>query len=242
MGGGRDYVCDLLANVHKDLATPTALVEVALVVGDYLYYHYGCDGFDDRGWGCGYRTLMTICSWIRGQLAKAPRDTDSGLTMGSSPPTVAPVPSNRRVQEILVEIGDKEGDFAASKQWIGSVEVGLVIDTLYDIPCKILHCNSGADLIKHIDTLFEHFKNKGAPVMMGGDVDNSSKGIVGVCKTDNECYLLVLDPHYWGEANDCSDLETSGWIKWQPLSQFVDCSFYNLCLPQLKAVQLQNQV
>merc|ERR1739838_941472 len=147
MGGGRDYICDLLPNVHKDLAMPTSLVEVALVAGDYVYYHYGADGFDDRGWGCGYRTLMTICSWARAQLIKAPRETDSGLTMGSSPPTsapVAPVPSNRRVQEILVEIGDKEGDFVGSKQWIGSVEAGLVIDTIYDIPCKILHSNSGA--------------------------------------------------------------------------------------------------
>ena len=35
------------------------------VSGHYEYWHYGCDGFDDRGWGCGYRTLQTICSWIR---------------------------------------------------------------------------------------------------------------------------------------------------------------------------------
>ena len=30
----------------------------------YEYWHYLCDGFDDRGWGCGYRTLQTIASWI----------------------------------------------------------------------------------------------------------------------------------------------------------------------------------
>merc|ERR1712227_1097062 len=32
---------------------------------DYEYWHYLCDGFDDRGWGCGYRTLQTIASWIK---------------------------------------------------------------------------------------------------------------------------------------------------------------------------------
>lgn len=31
---------------------------------EYEYWHYLCDGFDDRGWGCGYRTLQTISSWI----------------------------------------------------------------------------------------------------------------------------------------------------------------------------------
>ena len=31
---------------------------------DYEYWHYCCDDLDDRGWGCGYRTLQTISSWI----------------------------------------------------------------------------------------------------------------------------------------------------------------------------------
>ena len=31
---------------------------------EYEYWHYLCDSFDDRGWGCGYRTLQTIASWI----------------------------------------------------------------------------------------------------------------------------------------------------------------------------------
>ena len=42
-------------------------IEEILGVGkqvEYEYWHYLCDGFDDRGWGCGYRTLQTIASWI----------------------------------------------------------------------------------------------------------------------------------------------------------------------------------
>lgn len=55
---------------------------------------------------------MTLCSWLRGQ-----------LKLQKTPNDVPPVPSNHHVQEILVEIGDKENDFIGSKQWIGSVEV-----------------------------------------------------------------------------------------------------------------------
>lgn len=56
---------------------------------------------------------MSLCSWLRGQISSAKSNTGS----------IAPVPSNHRVQEILTEIGDKEKDFLGSKQWIGSVEV-----------------------------------------------------------------------------------------------------------------------
>lgn len=152
---------------------------------------------------------MTLCSWVRGQLASA-RGTVSSL---------AAVPSNLEVQDILIRIGDKEKTFKGSKQWIGSVEVGtyfctffsmffsllkidfliiahfqtsMVIDTLYGIPSKIIHVSSGAILDEHTQTLFEHFKTRGSPVMMGGDNDNSSKGIVGICKNDENTYLLVV--------------------------------------------------
>ncbi|RXG52079.1 Ufm1-specific protease 1 [Armadillidium vulgare] len=225
MGGGRDYVCDLLPNVHEGLPVPHGVEEIEYVKGDYLYYHYGCDGFDDRGWGCGYRTLMTLCSWVRGQLSSA-RGTVSSL---------AAVPSNRDVQDILVRIGDKEGDFKGSNQWIGCVEATLVIDTLYGIPSKVIHVTKGDDLHQHTQVLFDHFKARGAPVMMGGDNDNSSKGIVGICrgKEEENSYLLVVDPHFWGEAREQSYLQSNNWVKWQKLSDFDSSSFYNLCLPQL---------
>ncbi|XP_069182025.1 ufm1-specific protease 1 isoform X2 [Procambarus clarkii] len=182
MGGGRDYICDLLPNIHRGLQLPPEVSEAYHVVGDYLYYHYGCDGFDDRGWGCGYRTLMTLCSWIRGQLRK------SQATSISLPP----VPSHHRIQEILVEIGDKEKDFLNSKQWIGSVEVCHILDTVYDVPCKIIHINSGKELYENINSLVDHFKIRGSPVMMGGSTDVSSKGIMGVCKSATQTYLLVV--------------------------------------------------
>jgi len=56
-----------------------------------------------------------MCSWI------------------SSKAVSQPVPSLQQIQEILVAIGDKEKGFVGSKEWIGSVEVGLVIDKLYNV-------------------------------------------------------------------------------------------------------------
>ena len=73
-----------------------------------LYFH--------QGWGCGYRSLQTICSWISQRMK-----------------TDASIPSIPRIQEVLVAMGDKEREFIGSKQWIGSVEVGLVIDKIYDV-------------------------------------------------------------------------------------------------------------
>ena len=55
--------------------------------GKVTYWHYGCQGVDDRGWGCGYRTLQTIISWIQ-------HNSRTELT----------VPTIKKIQEILVEV------------------------------------------------------------------------------------------------------------------------------------------
>ena len=58
----------LLQNVHRmclDCPPEGTEGSISAVVGPYEYWHYRCDGFDDRGWGCGYRTLQTIVSWIK---------------------------------------------------------------------------------------------------------------------------------------------------------------------------------
>ena len=57
----------LLKNVHFNLPLPfdkSKLSKIETVKGAYEYWHYGCDGFDDRGFGCGYRTLQTLLSWL----------------------------------------------------------------------------------------------------------------------------------------------------------------------------------
>ncbi|KAA0195533.1 hypothetical protein HAZT_HAZT006119 [Hyalella azteca] len=228
MGGGQDYVCSLLTNPHAGLSLPPDAGTVNLVQGDYLFYHYGCDGFDDRGWGCGYRTLMSLSSWIRGQKLRS--HDNSGFS------TLAPVPANKNIQEILTKIQDKPPSFIGSHDWIGCVEAGYVLDELYGVECRIVHVASGAQLDKHVPELVEHFKVRGSPVMMGGDRDNLSKGIMGICQCKDMTYLLVVDPHFWGEARDRNSLQSEGYVQWKPLSEFDGNSFYNFCLPQLSAI------
>ncbi|XP_013383909.1 ufm1-specific protease 1 [Lingula anatina] len=211
---------DLLVDVHEDLPLPPDTVSVHLIEGTYQYWHYLCDGVDDRGWGCGYRTLQTLCSWI---------------LLHEKKPSKRPVPSIPELQEALVKMQDKQKTFLGSRDWIGSFEVSLCLDYFYDVPGKIVHLESGADLPSCVDQLVDHFTTTKAPVMMGGDSDNSSKGVLGICKTTNSTYLLILDPHCSKRGTDKEELQRDGWIKWRPLESFVMNSFYNLCLPQYKA-------
>lgn len=88
------------------------------VQGILSFYHYKCDGQDDRGWGCGYRTLQTLCSWII--QIKIDYSTSN-------------IPSITKIQEILVELEDKPSSFIKSNQWIGTCEATMVLSQLYDV-------------------------------------------------------------------------------------------------------------
>lgn len=67
-----------------------------------------------QGWGCGYRTLQTICSWLKNNVNK---DVE--------------IPSIEQVQKILVELEDKPISFLGSRQWIGSFEVNYSTYTFF---------------------------------------------------------------------------------------------------------------
>ncbi|XP_075738642.1 UFM1 specific peptidase 1 isoform X2 [Rhipicephalus microplus] len=133
-----------------------------------------------EGWGCGYRSLQTICSWVVLQKRKAGKEARA-------------VPSIAEIQAALVSLGDKEAHFEGCCDWIGSTEVFLCLDHFYQVPCRILHASTGGQVAHHVDALLRHFEQLGSPVMMGGDCDASSKGILGVCQTSSgESHLLVL--------------------------------------------------
>ncbi|KAL4631121.1 inactive Ufm1-specific protease 1-like [Arapaima gigas] len=207
----------LLKNAHIGISNPEpGSVRCSLVKGSYLYYHYGCDGQDDRGWGCGYRTLQTISSWmlLNGVKQKA-------------------TPSLLDIQEGLIILGDKPPTFLGSTEWIGTCEVALILDHLYEVPCRILHVRAGGSEIEGVaEELHHHFETHGSPVMMGGDRDNSSKGILGVCMGVRGSYLLVLDPHYYGPSLDIGEVQHQSWVSWVSVDSLDRNSFYNLCLPQ----------
>ena len=212
----------LSKNVHADLSNPIAdPVKCTLVKGDYLFFHYGCDGQDDRGWGCGYRTVQTMASW---------------LCQNWHPPKYQnrPPPSLPEIQQALVAMGDKPGSFSGSRDWIGTFEACLVLDYFYDVPCKMVHIRGGEAELEHVavEELHQHFEKHRSPVMMGGERDNSSKGILGVCTGDKGSYLLVVDPHYYGCQLEKTELQRRGWVEWKRVSSLDQTSFYNLCMPR----------
>lgn len=112
---------------------------------------------------------------------------------------------------------------------------------MYDILSKIIHVSSGKQLVNQIDNIKKHFEQFGSPIMMGGDKDCSSKCIVGLHVGNKDVYLLIVDPHFVGKVRNAEHLRNDCWVKWQNLNDFVDSSFYNLCLPQLKYQILYNK-
>uniref|UniRef100_A0A9J2P2R1 Ufm1-specific protease n=1 Tax=Ascaris lumbricoides TaxID=6252 RepID=A0A9J2P2R1_ASCLU len=172
------------------------------------------DGIDDTGWGCAYRSLQTIWSWLvlQGYTNKA-------------------VPSHREIQESLYECGDKDAKFVGSRQWIGSMELGYCLDNMLGIQSRIINTNSGAEVADNVRQLALHFDNSGTPVMIGGGM--LAHTIIGVDFNDStgECAFLVLDPHYTGEEN-MSIVVSKGWCGWKAPSFWKQEHFYNLLLPQ----------
>lgn len=81
--------------------------------------------------------------------------------------TDIPIPTHRKIQECLVDIGDKPIDFIGSKQWIGSTEVSFVLSTLLNVDAKILCAPNGEGISALIPQLANHFDTQGTPVMIG---------------------------------------------------------------------------
>ncbi|KAM3191619.1 hypothetical protein ACQJBY_069098 [Aegilops geniculata] len=211
----------LLRDVHKEI--PSSGVSggiMSLIDGSYEYYHYLHDGIDDNGWGCAYRSLQTIMSWYR-------------LQQYSS----INVPSHREIQQVLVEIGDKDPSFIGSREWIGAIELSFVLDKLLGASCKIINVRSGDELPEKCRELAIHFETQGTPVMIGGGVLAYTLLGVDYNEASGDCAFLILDPHYTG-GDDLKKIVNGGWCAWKKSvdskgrSFFLKDKFYNLLLPQ----------
>ena len=73
-----------------------------------------------KGWGCGYRTLQTICSWLCLQKKSASDDQ---------------VPTIPQIQAMLVDMEDKPAAFKGSRHWIGSFEVQISLMSHFPFFC-----------------------------------------------------------------------------------------------------------
>ena len=213
--GDRSTQTRRLRDVHT-MGLPKSRVDGGAafeVEGSYDYYHYGQDRVDDAGWGCAYRSCQTICSWFKLQHY-----------------THVPVPSHVDMQRCLHRIGDKDGDFAGSRRWIGAVELSYVLDELLGVTCKILNVPSGHDMPSYARELAHHFHTMGTPCMMGGG--QLAYALLGVDWNEKtgECAFLILDPHY-AEGEDAGKI-IPRWCGWKRCEEVFVKEFYNVLLPQ----------
>ena len=97
-----------------------------------------------QGWGCGYRSLQSLCSWAVTQRQRKPgavRDEGGEKMKQGESATVKEwvVPSVGEIQDTLVEVGDKPAEFAGSREWIGCFEACLVLDHLFSVSLCMYH-------------------------------------------------------------------------------------------------------
>jgi len=60
--------------------------------------------------------MQTICSWFKKQNY-----------------TTKSIPSHREIQQMLVEMGDKQKNFIGSKEWIGAFEINLCLQEFWGV-------------------------------------------------------------------------------------------------------------
>lgn len=205
-----------LRNVHEQVADVTASSThgtLHFVKGGYDYYHYMQGGLNDSGWGCAYRSMQTLCSWL----------SCGGYTQKQ-------VPRHREIQATLAELGDKPASFVGSHDWIGAIEISLCLQRMYGVESRILNVQSGSDLVNFAGEIASHFDENGSPIMVGGGV--LAYTIIGIDwnRETGEVEFLILDPHYTG-LDDPQTIKAGGWCAWKKPSLFKKEHFYNLCMP-----------
>ncbi|KAG7385733.1 Ufm1-specific protease 2 [Phytophthora boehmeriae] len=223
---------DVLYNVHEGIPSSGVSAQghqgkLALVDGFYGYYHYMQQRVNDKGWGCAYRSLQTLASWLFVQHY-----------------TQQKFLSHEQIQRALVQMGDKPSRFQGSTEWIGSLEVGYVLDELFGVTFRSLSVSSGAQLPDVARELLDHFETQGTPVMMGGGQLAFTLLGVDYDPDSDACAFLTLDPHYTGDEDlttiQQQTVQLEGYkavpCSWRKTTSFTKKSFYNLCLPQRPSV------
>ncbi|KII62466.1 putative Ufm1-specific protease [Thelohanellus kitauei] len=207
------FLKEYLISPHKSIKAVTD-GRVYLCEGDYAYFHYGCQNVDDSGWGCAYRSFQTIFSWF----------VLNGLTENRS------IPSIQDIQTCLYELGDQPKSIIGSSQWIGSVEIGMVLEKLLGIQYKIQPILPNQKLSEYARHIILHFEHNKCPLMIGGN--NLAHTIAGVSfnSQTGDTKFLVVDPHYIGE-NDAKKIVSKGYVGWKTDSFWKAHQSYNIVFP-----------
>eukprot|EP01097_Dermamoeba_algensis_P008125 TRINITY_DN5277_c0_g1_i1.p1 TRINITY_DN5277_c0_g1~~TRINITY_DN5277_c0_g1_i1.p1 ORF type:complete len:150 (-),score=18.39 TRINITY_DN5277_c0_g1_i1:330-779(-) len=109
------------AALQPPFPLPARKEHSAHVKNTFTFFHFLSQGFDDSGWGCAYRSCQTICSWLINK------------EIGKEHRKISLPPSHLEIQKLLVEVGDKPPSFLNSKQWIGSFEIFLILESLFGV-------------------------------------------------------------------------------------------------------------
>ncbi len=152
----------------------------ALARGTYKYFHYESDGFKDRGWGCAYRALQTVLSWL----------WEQGRVR-------SPVLGLGEIQAMLDRL-DGSRRIAGSRQWLGALEVSWVLGHL-GVPARLYHLPQAGSAVQAALEVMRYLETRGCPVMFGGDKYAYTVLGVEVDFSAMNARLLILDPHYLGE-------------------------------------------
>lgn len=111
--------------------------------------------------------------------------------------------------------GDKPVEFVGSKQWIGAIELGFVLDALLGVMSKVETASSGDEMPDKARALASHFDTQGTPVMIGGGVLAYTLLGVDWNQETGEVAFLILDPHYTG-ADSLEAIHSGARSCWWP--------------------------
>ena len=63
-------------------------------------------------------------------------------------------------------VGDKPQAFVGSREWIGAIELGYVLDERLGVAAKVITVSSGADMGSKAREIAQHFDSQGTPIMV----------------------------------------------------------------------------
>lgn len=204
-----------LRNVHFSLINSLPQKKY-LVDPNYIYFHYLQDNSKDDGWGCAYRSLQTIVSWY---VLNGYKNIE--------------IPTIEKIQQTLVDIGDKNQSFIGSSEWIGSAEISFVLNRLLGIDCQFYTFKFGSEIVNNIPKLKQHFETVKTPIMIGGTV--LAWTLLGIAVDEDSpqnSKFLILDPHYKGkdEMKTVTGSKSKA-VYWSDHKIFKSDASYNFCCP-----------
>ncbi|KAF7458528.1 peptidase family c78 protein [Cryptosporidium felis] len=214
-----DLELDLPLNIKRASRSPI----IYQILGDFYYYHYNQDNFNDQGWGCTYRSLQMLLSWylINNYTNKH-------------------VLSITEIQEFLKKNDSTYNNLQiGSNTLIGTVEASYILIMYLGISCKLKYYYNIEEFLRNYDLISNHFQNISSPIIISiGDYSYLLTGIQiskdpsSPFKLDNVHYLLV-DPHYIGK-DDLDSIYKKNGVSWKSSKFFKSVSkgkYVNVLFP-----------